>query len=415
MKTATVVMMMVCLTGVLHALPAPPPLPEPRGGTRAASGADGTLYVIAGYDALHGPQSTVFAFTPGVDLAWRNGPALPVPLFSPGVASGPDGTIYCAGGVDAENTLRAEVYALLPGATAWISLPALPHERADFGCTVGLDGTVYAIGGSEPTRTLASTVYALEPGADAWVEKAPLPVPQGWFFPLGLYTASALTAADGSIYVMGGSTGGGTPDPIVKDAVYVYTPSTDVWTVSAPLPAARMMHAATTGSDGTLYVMGGADATDTRSTVFAFNPAVDTAWREIAAMPAPRCYMGAATGSDGTLYVLGGLGDNAEWYAHDSVYAFTPGVDDAWRTGDAAPPDITYESVSDQVLDFSSDPAVAQGLLDKLMAAQSAEERGNLKAKQNQLKAFQNQVRAQTGKSLTADEGAILLALIDQL
>jgi HYR domain-containing protein/PKD domain-containing protein len=58
---------------------------------------------------------------------------------------------------------------------------------------------------------------------------------------------------------------------------------------------------------------------------------------------------------------------------------------------------------------FCTDPAVAQGLNAKLAAAAKAP---NTNARAGQLGAFGNQVRAQTGKTLTADRAATLLRLV---
>src|SRR5690349_21308928 len=73
---------------------------------------------------------------------------------------------------------------------------------------------------------------------------------------------------------------------------------------------------------------------------------------------------------------------------------------------------VTFPSLANLVIRFSTNPDVTAGLNDKLAAAaaaKSAKTRGNL------LDAFANQVRAQTGKALTAEQAAILLRLSDAL
>lgn len=59
---------------------------------------------------------------------------------------------------------------------------------------------------------------------------------------------------------------------------------------------------------------------------------------------------------------------------------------------------------------YSSDPAVAAGLCDKLAAAQAASDRGQPNVAANIMRAFDNLVNAQTGKALTADQAATLIA-----
>lgn len=64
------------------------------------------------------------------------------------------------------------------------------------------------------------------------------------------------------------------------------------------------------------------------------------------------------------------------------------------------------------VLVVPSDPLVAAGLTDKLVAAEGAVNRGNAKAAANIMKAFSNQVAAQTGKALTQDQADMLMLLV---
>ncbi|MGE5138766.1 MAG: FIMAH domain-containing protein, partial [Rudaea sp.] len=56
------------------------------------------------------------------------------------------------------------------------------------------------------------------------------------------------------------------------------------------------------------------------------------------------------------------------------------------------------------------DASVRDSLLDKLNAAQAALDRGDIKTATNQLNAFINQVKAQSGKHITRDAAALLIA-----
>jgi hypothetical protein len=67
------------------------------------------------------------------------------------------------------------------------------------------------------------------------------------------------------------------------------------------------------------------------------------------------------------------------------------------------------------VTQFVTDPAVAQGLIDKLNAIAAAIAGGNANAKANIVGAFIDQVRAQTGKSITAANAATLIQLVSAL
>jgi hypothetical protein len=74
-------------------------------------------------------------------------------------------------------------------------------------------------------------------------------------------------------------------------------------------------------------------------------------------------------------------------------------------------PFYTFTSLCTLVRSYSTDPAVADGLCDKLASAGAA----SGTARRNILNAFRNQLSAQTGKSITADQAAILLQLLTEL
>jgi len=76
---------------------------------------------------------------------------------------------------------------------------------------------------------------------------------------------------------------------------------------------------------------------------------------------------------------------------------------------------LTYDALSNLVAQFVTDPNVAAGLSDKLAAAQAAKQRGNTKTANNQITAFIKQVSAQSGKSMTAAQAALLIQLAQAL
>lgn len=75
----------------------------------------------------------------------------------------------------------------------------------------------------------------------------------------------------------------------------------------------------------------------------------------------------------------------------------------------------TFANVCAAAQSYSTDPAVASGLCDKLAAMQAAESRGQTSVVANVLKAFDNQVKAQTGKALSETEAANLTDWAAQL
>jgi hypothetical protein len=75
----------------------------------------------------------------------------------------------------------------------------------------------------------------------------------------------------------------------------------------------------------------------------------------------------------------------------------------------------TPSSLANLVAQFVTDPAVVQGLTDKLNAIATAIAQGNARAKAGIVGAFVNQVKAQTGKSITPQQAAILTQLVGAL
>jgi predicted extracellular nuclease len=76
---------------------------------------------------------------------------------------------------------------------------------------------------------------------------------------------------------------------------------------------------------------------------------------------------------------------------------------------------LNYEGLRNLTNAYVTDPDVRGSLLEMIAAAEAAHERGNEKAKRNILSAYGNLVRAQTGKSITAEHAGALIALASAL
>ncbi len=250
------------------------PLPDERLNLAATTGLDGTIYAIAGGNLGITPQSTVFALAPGA-TSWRS--VAPLPLaFGQGrmytaAATGLDGTIYLIGGVDRDLLeTQSSVFAYTPATDSWVSVASLPAPRAGMAVATGADGTIYAIGGWSGRigigSTYHNTVFAYTPATDSWRSVADLPD-----FRRDL---AAAAGPDGTIYAIGGSSISTAP----QDTVFAYTPATDSWVSVASLPVARTRLAATTGADGTIYAIGGGD------TAFALAPGA-ASWTQLPNLP----------------------------------------------------------------------------------------------------------------------------------
>ena len=71
-----------------------------------------------------------------------------------GAATGPDGLIYAMGGYDGIDLDRMEAYSA--SGNTWISEPPMPGgPRSDVGAATGPDGVVYVIGGVDGSTFLS--------------------------------------------------------------------------------------------------------------------------------------------------------------------------------------------------------------------------------------------------------------------
>ena len=118
-----------------------------------------------------------------------------------------------------------------------------------------------------------------------------------------------MTAENGKIYYMGGCFGVGGCDTqgYLEDAVQVYDPDTQSWSLGAPMPVTRGNFAAVLGPDGRIYAIGGntMDYPYPTDAVDAYDPGTNT-WTIIRPLPAPVIAQAAGTGADGLIYVIGG-------------------------------------------------------------------------------------------------------------
>lgn len=169
---------------------------------------------------------------------------------------------------------------------------------------------------------LCAGILALHAGparADSWLAAPPMPTPR--------LLLAAATGPDGTLYAIGG--GDNPISPHGLNVVEVFNASTRQWNAAPPMPTARYGLAAATDADGNIYAFGGTDSL--RGTIFAtaelFNPSTRS-WATIGPMPTPRLYLAGATGPDGSIYALGGVSttgtllDRVEVY-HPSAFSWS--------------------------------------------------------------------------------------------
>lgn len=180
----------------------------------------------------------------------------------------------------------------------WTTGASMPTARSEI-AGAALNGKIYIVGGFNETGRSSSTVEAYDPSTDEWststaaAAAAVAPLPQ----PLD-HTAAA--SYDGKLYVVGG---GYLNRGDLSNKLFIYDPNTNRWTKGQDLPSAR---GALTANfiNGTLYVVGGIDASGAISSNWAYDLGTNT-WAEKAPMPTAREHLTSAT-VDNKLFVIGG-------------------------------------------------------------------------------------------------------------
>lgn len=160
---------------------------------------------------------------------------------------------------------------------------------------------------------------------NVWEAVAPLPV--------GV-TGAAVAVSGGKIYAAGG-------DPsaccafVSSNVLQVYDPSTNVWTLKRPMPAARH-YAAAAAIGNYIYVIGGfPPGTNARplKTVERYDIVNDT-WSAVASMPMARAFTGGvAAAVAGKIYVIGGYVPGS---ATTVMEIYDP-ASDSWTNGPPMP------------------------------------------------------------------------------
>jgi N-acetylneuraminic acid mutarotase len=215
-------------------------------------------------------------------------------------AAAVNGKIYAIGGLNGVvgsvvylNTV--EMYD--PSSNAWSAAPPMPTARNGV-AVVAVNGKIYALGGSNASIGSTNIVEVYDPSANTWNAVAPMPTAR---------TGLAAATLNGKIYAIGGSgrVGGSS---VFLSTVEVYDPSTDTWSVAAPMPTARN-RLALAAVHGKIYAIGGAAGVVGNavsvSTVEVYDPSTDT-WTAAASMP-PALDDLAASDANDLIYTLGGF------------------------------------------------------------------------------------------------------------
>lgn len=258
------------------------PLPSPRWGATAAATADGRIYVFGGRDDTEGKAlsefATTFIYEPASN-SWTEGPALPYKRSGATAATGVDGSIFVIGGSSSNDpdrittayaVLTARVDKLDPVSGTWTIGARMPTPRNWAASTLGLNG-IYVIGGLGEDGRASGIVEIYDSASDSWSSAATASMPR--------FLHGAATDQQGRIYALGGQVFLGA-DWGTTNNVEVYDPRANEWTEGVPMPSARQDLRAATVSDGRILVVGGSNDTGFLfyDAIFAFSPSSGT-WK----------------------------------------------------------------------------------------------------------------------------------------
>lgn len=272
---------------------------------------DGEVYVVGGFGTGGALLARVEAYDPASDT-WRTVADLPQALHHANVAA-INGELFVAGYLDGLSfEARGDVFAYDPVADSWSTRTAMPvgTERGSSGVAVYAD-RMYLFGGFGDAAL--DDVWVYDPALDLWDVAADLPQP--------LEHLGAATIGE-RMYVVGGRD---TSIAAHTNALYLYDPEADSWSDGPAMPTSRggIFVAA---HDGLLYVGGGEGNGDVASGVFealeVYDPASET-WTVLPPMPTPRHGAGAA--AVGELVFFPGGADVEAFGAVATHEAWRPG------------------------------------------------------------------------------------------
>lgn len=191
--------------------------------------------------------------------------------------------------IDAHGIRLAESFETIAGLSSVI--PAMRFRRSQHALVLGPDQKLYAFGGNfegdlygYPVHTVSfgswylnRIVESYDPSSQVWTTVARMRTPR-----VGL---AAVTAKDGKIYTIGGSTralgiGG------ITNLVEVFDTQTRKWEVKSPMPTARWRHAAALGKDGRIYVAGGVSEKQSVINIVEIYDPITDKW-ETSSTPSP--------------------------------------------------------------------------------------------------------------------------------
>lgn len=260
------------------------------------------------------------------DGTWVRTDPLSKPIWASASVTLHDGRIMILGGATAESSFNAVATTTIfdPATGHWTAATDMLQPRAYAVAVTLADGSVLVAGGSRDGQPL-DTAERYYPANGTWVAAGRLNIPR---------TQGALTLlTDGRALATGGGIEAG-PDWNATASAEIFDPARGRWSLVAPMAVARARHTATLLPDGEVLVAGGAttyhgEAGLVTARAEIYNPGTN-AWRPAASMSKPRYTDAATLLNNGRVLVAGG------WYAtsnsdpsHNTAEIYDPATN-AW-------------------------------------------------------------------------------------
>jgi len=264
---------------------------------------NGKLYAWTGYTnyaTTHRDRTAAMEiFDPATEV-WSRGADIP------GARSGAgcfalDGMIYTVGGEKSPSgSFSRAVYRYDPAADGWETLNDFP-TRIWAPLAVECDGEAYLVGGRHGYGATYSHVYRYDAGNDSWTQVAPMPISV-----IGAGAASF----GGKVYVFGGVHKTSESHYEYTNAIQLYDPSSDSWTLAGDMPWQLAATRATVADDG-MYLFADWIRDETTNTshenesVFKFSPENGQWTKYEMTAPVDRYSTGPVVTLDGYVYFTG--------------------------------------------------------------------------------------------------------------
>ncbi|WP_437281094.1 kelch repeat-containing protein [Sorangium sp. So ce375] len=215
-----------------------------------------------------------------------------------------DGRVLVTGGFDDDGDASPENTAELynPTTNTWTSAPDMSIERRGHTMTVLGNGKVLVVGGFEDVPALENAAL-YSPATNTWSSVGSTSID------LHRSVHSATLLQSGKVLVAGGW-----HDTIVDGPVptALFNPSTNTWSLAAPMLLSRRVHTATLLQNGKVLVTGGLSHIDNTATKTAelYDPMTDT-WTPASDMSTSRSQHSATLLDSGDVLVVGGHGGSS--------------------------------------------------------------------------------------------------------